>query len=80
MSDSLFDPLDYDLSLQSNRLQILSSEEYDALWGPPRFTPADRDIFFSLTARERHAMEKLRTARTKLHFLLRGYLLRSSNH
>lgn len=70
MSDSSFDRLDDDLSLQSKRLQILSSEEYDALWALPRFTEADRDIFFSLTARERGAMDQLRTARTKLHFLL----------
>ena len=74
MSDSSFDPLEPDILLQSNRLQILSSEEYDALWGLPRFTQADRDIFFSLTAREREAMDKLRTTRTKLHFLLQlGY-------
>ncbi len=74
MSDSSFDPLEPDILLQSNRLQILSSEEYDSLWGLPRFTQADRDIFFSLTARERDAMDKLRTTRTKLHFLLQlGY-------
>ena len=73
MSDSSFDPLEPDL-LQSNRLQILSPEEYEALWGLPRFTPAERDIFFSVTARERDAMDKLRTTRTKLHFLLQlGY-------
>jgi hypothetical protein len=48
MSDTSFDPLEPDLLLQSNRLQILSSEEYEALWGLPRFTPAERDIFFSL--------------------------------
>lgn len=74
MPDSSFDALDDDILRQSNRLQILSPEEYDALWGLPRFTHADRDIFFSLTAPERDAVGKLRTPRTKVHFLLQlGY-------
>jgi hypothetical protein len=38
---------------QSDRLQILSPEEYELLWGFPRFTQSDRDLFFTLTAIKR---------------------------
>jgi hypothetical protein len=31
---------------QSDRLQILSPDEYELLWGFPRFTQSDRDLFF----------------------------------
>ena len=59
---------------QSDRLQILSPEEYELLWGVPRFSQYDRDLFFSLTAREQHTLGRLRTLRTKAHFLLQlGY-------
>ena len=71
------DPIDNngDLFLpQSDRLQILSSEEYELLWGVPRFSQYDRDLFFTLAAPERHALARLRTVRTKAHFLLQlGY-------
>ena len=30
---------------QSGRLQILSLEEYELLWGIPRFSQYDRDLF-----------------------------------
>ncbi|MEM6485384.1 MAG: hypothetical protein AAF662_10420 [Pseudomonadota bacterium] len=30
---------------QSDRLQILSPEEYELLWGFPRFSQSDRDLF-----------------------------------
>ena len=74
MPNSSFDNPDGDILPQSDRLQILSSEEYDALWELPRFTQADRDIFFSLTHPERDIMQKLRSPHTKLHFLLQlGY-------
>ena len=57
-----------------DRLQILSPEEYELLWGFPRFVQSDRDLFFTLTAPEREALEKRRSVRTKSHFLLHlGY-------
>lgn len=63
-----------DLLPQGNRLQILSPEEYELLWGLPRFTMSDRQLFFALTPREQDCYERLRTLRTKLHFLLHlGY-------
>jgi len=59
---------------QSDRLQILSAEEYEQLWGLPRFSQYDRDLFFSLTAQELEILDRLRTHRTKAHFLLQlGY-------
>jgi hypothetical protein len=55
---------------QSDRLEILTPEEYELLWGFPRFTQSDRDLFFTLTAPEREALAQCRSVRTKLHFLL----------
>jgi hypothetical protein len=54
MSDSPLDDFDGDSLPQSgDRLQILSPEEYELLWGFPRFTQSDRDLFFTLTAIKR---------------------------
>jgi TnpA family transposase len=75
MSDLSLDDLDGDSLPQSgDRLQILSPEEYELLWGFPRFTQSDRDLFFTLTAPEREVLEQRRSVRTKIHFLLHlGY-------
>ena len=63
-----------DLLPQGNRLQILSPEEYELLWGLPQFSNADQRLFFSLTTREQLVFDRLRTPRTQLHFrLLLGY-------
>lgn len=59
-----------DLLPQGNRLQILSPEEYELLWGLPQFSTSDRQLFFSLTPREQAVFDRLRTPRTQLHFLL----------
>lgn len=59
-----------DLLPQGNRLQILTPEEYELLWGKPQFTASDREVFFSLTPREQRVFERIRTPRTRLHFLL----------
>ncbi len=59
---------------QGDRLQILSPEEYELLWGFPRFTQSDRDLFFTLTASEHGAVDHCRSVRTKIHLLLHlGY-------
>ena len=55
---------------QSDRLQILSPEEYELPWGLSRFTQDDRDLFFALNPREELVLKRLRTPRTTLHFLL----------
>ena len=74
MSESQIDGSESDGIPQSDRLQILSPEEYELLWGFPRFTQSDRDLFFTLTAPERAALEQRRSTRTKIHFLLHlGY-------
>lgn len=77
MSDFSFDD-DFDdedgLPRSGNRLQILSAEEYELLWGFPRFTQSDRDLFFTLTAPEREVLDQRHSVRTKIHFLLHlGY-------
>jgi len=38
-----------DLLPQGNRLQILTPEEYELLWGVPQFTASERELFFTLT-------------------------------
>jgi TnpA family transposase len=71
------DPFDFaneDVFPQSDRLQILSPEEYELLWGLPHFSEAERGLFFTLNQREGQTLGRLRTPRTKLHFLLQlGY-------
>ena len=74
MPDVPFNDADDEALPRSDRLQILSPEEYELLWGFPRFTQSDRDLFFTLTAPEREALEQRRAVRTKIHFLLHlGY-------
>jgi hypothetical protein len=69
MSDAMDDLLPH-----GNRLQILSPEEYELLWGFPQFTMSERQLFFALTPREQSCYARLRTRRTKVHFLLHlGY-------
>jgi len=63
-----------DLLPQGNRLQILTPEEYELLWGLPQFTASERELFFTLTPREEVTYGRLRSHRTRLHFLLHlGY-------
>ena len=81
MSDLSLDDLDGDSLPQSgDRLQILSHEEYEPLWGFPHFTQSDRDLFFTLTAPEREALEYRRSIRTKIHFLLHLGYFRACQH
>lgn len=59
---------------KSERLQALSPEEYELLWGQPAFSDSDRDLFFQLNSREQKFLGQLRTPRTKANFLLQlGY-------
>lgn len=74
MSGFPLDDFDAGVVPQSDRLQILSPEEYLLLWGFPHFTQGDRDLFFTLTAPEREVLQQCRSIRTKTHFLLHlGY-------
>ena len=54
----------------SERLQILSPDEYEQVWGIPRFTANDRAVFFAVGPREMALIQRLRTPRTKAHLLL----------
>ena len=65
MPDFPPDHSDGDAVPQSDRLQILSPEQYELLWGFPRFTQNDRDLFFALTAPEREALDQRRSVRTQ---------------
>ena len=59
---------------QRDRLRILSPDEYDLLWGQPRFSDTDRAFYFDLNPKEEALVGRLRTIRTKAHFLLQlGY-------
>ena len=63
-----------DLRPQSDRLQILTPEEYELLWGLPQFSTTERALFFELTPKDEAALGRLRTPRTKAHYLLQlGY-------
>ena len=55
---------------QSERLQALSPEEYELLWGHPVFTDSDRAPFFQLNSREQQYLRQLRVPRTKANFIL----------
>ena len=59
---------------QSDRLQILTPEEYELLWGLPQFSTGERELFFAPSPRDKAALARLRTPRTKAHYLLQlGY-------
>jgi hypothetical protein len=45
---------------QSERLQALSPEEYELLWGHPAFSDSDRALFFQLNSREQEHLGQLR--------------------
>lgn len=51
-------------------MQILSPEEYELLCGLPRLTGAEQDLYFYLTPREQLVFNRVRTPRTRVHFLL----------
>jgi hypothetical protein len=68
------DVTDDEILPQSERLQALSPEEYELLWGHPAFSDSDRELFFQLNSREREYFEQLRVPRTKANFILQlGY-------
>ena len=74
MSDSKNSVNSEEILPQSERLQALSPEEYELLWGRPVFSDSDRDLFFQLNSREQQFLGQLRTPRTRANFLLQlGY-------
>jgi len=53
-----------------HRLSILSTSEIDDLYGVPRFTGADRDLFFELSTPELAAVTAIRTVSVAAHLIL----------
>jgi TnpA family transposase len=58
---------------RSHRLSILSAEELDDLYSPPRFTDKDRDLYFQLSEREYAIASERRGAAGVYFVLLLGY-------
>ena len=61
---------DYNMATDSKRLNILSKHEVKEIFGFPRFTPKDRDFYISLNEEEMKVVEKFKTTKTKIHFIL----------
>jgi TnpA family transposase len=58
----------------SRRLSILTQREIDDLYGLPRFTEEDRQLYFDLSAAEQARVGAMHTASAKAHFILQfGY-------
>jgi Domain of unknown function (DUF4158) len=56
------------------RLRILGAEELDALYGRPRFTPEERQEYFTLSPPEKTALEQFHSLTSRLYYLLQlGY-------
>ena len=49
----------YDLGLDSRRLSILTASEVDDLYGLPRFTEDDRQLYFELSRAERETISSI---------------------
>ncbi len=62
------------LNPHQKRLQILSADEIESLYGRPRFTEEERHEYFSLTAPEQELLQHLRTVKSQAYFILQlGY-------
>jgi hypothetical protein len=56
------------------RLYILENREIDDLYGLPRFTPDERQLYFTLTAAEQAVCRRFRSLPSQLSFILQlGY-------
>ena len=61
-------------SLTSRRLSILTRREIDDLYGLPRFTEEDQQLYFDLSAAEEARVRAMHTDSAKVHFVLQlGY-------
>jgi hypothetical protein len=60
--------------LTSRRLSILTRREIDDLYGLPRFTEEDQQLYFDLSAGEEARVRAMHTDSAKVHFVLQlGY-------
>jgi hypothetical protein len=56
------------------RLRILRDDEIDALYGRPRFTPEEREEYFSLSSAESAALEQFHSIKSRIYAILQlGY-------
>ncbi len=59
---------------QQKRLNILDDHEIDDLYGLPRFTPDERQLYFTLTAAEQAICRRFRSLPSQVSFILQlGY-------
>jgi hypothetical protein len=59
---------------RQKRLQILSDDEIEALYGRPRFTPEERLEYFTLSPTEQAALEPFHSIKSRLYGILQlGY-------
>lgn len=62
------------MNTRQRRLQILSDDEVEAIYGRPRFTAEDRKEYFSLSQPERDLLASLRSVKSQVYFVLQlGY-------
>ena len=62
------------MSVDARRLAILTAGEVDDLYGLPRFTAEDRQLYFDLSAAERTAVDAVHTLSIAVHLTLQlGY-------
>ena len=63
-----------EIPASSRRLSILTQREIDDLYGLPRFTEEERQLYFDLSAAEQARLRAMHTASAKAHFILQlGY-------
>ena len=62
------------MSSDTRRLNILSSEEVEDLYGLPKFNDDDRKLYFDFSTAERDAVNRIHTAAVAIHLALQlGY-------
>jgi hypothetical protein len=62
------------MKTSEKRLRILSDDEIEAIYGRPRFTEDERGQYFSLSPREKPALEQFHSLKSRICFLLQlGY-------
>lgn len=62
------------MAADSRRLSILTASEIDDLYGLPRFTEDDRQLYFELSSTERETVDGVHTTSAAVHFVLQlGY-------
>jgi hypothetical protein len=62
------------ISATPKRLRILGAEEIEALYGRPRFTPEERQEYWTFSPPEKAALEQFHSLSSRLYCLLQlGY-------